>query len=97
VRELVYRLEAASDVEGAFEWYERQRSGLGNEFLEELRSAERILQASPETFRVIRRDVRRYLLRRFPYQLLYRLVGNIVVVIGCFHVRRSPRSMAGRR
>jgi hypothetical protein len=30
---LVYRREAVGDVQAAFDWYERQRTGLGAEFL----------------------------------------------------------------
>ncbi len=91
MKNLIYRPEAAADVESAFAWYERQRTGLGDEFLDELRSAERVVRASPEAFRVIRKDTRRYLFHRFPYQLLYRVVDDKVVVVACFHARRSPR------
>ena len=70
--------------------------GLGNEFLAALRSAERAVQASLLAYRVVRRDTRRFMLRRFPYQLLYRVVDDIIVVVACFHGRRSPQRWKSR-
>jgi hypothetical protein len=40
VKVLVYRPEAAADVEEAYSWYERHRAGLGAEFLVALQAGE---------------------------------------------------------
>lgn len=64
---IIYRPEAVSDVQTAFDWYERQRQGLGDEFLEELRESEAVIQGSPTAFRIVHRSTHRYLVRRFPY------------------------------
>lgn len=84
MKRLVYRPEAAADVRAAFEWYERQREGLGDEFLAALATAEDIVRANPLSYRVIRRDARRVMLRRFPYQLIYRVVAEVIMVVACF-------------
>lgn len=65
-----YRLEATPgadlDVEAAFEWYEAEESGLGAEFLDELRMVyERILDR-PLVYQDLRSGIRRALTRRFP-------------------------------
>jgi plasmid stabilization system protein ParE len=97
VTRLIYRPEAATDVRAAFEWYEQQREGLGEEFLAELARAEHKAASTPLSFRVVRRDTRRIMLRRFPYQLFYRVVADVVVVVACFHGRRSPKRLERRR
>lgn len=97
MKRLVYRPDAATDIEEAFRWYEGQRAGLGAEFLLALTQAEAAVLASPLAFGVLRRDARRYLMRRFPYQLLYRVLGDDIVVVACFHARRSPRALTRRR
>jgi plasmid stabilization system protein ParE len=96
VNRLVYRPEAAADVRAAFDWYEQQREGLGGEFLAELAKAEHAVQANPLAFRILRRDARRIMLRRFPYQLFYRVVADVVVVVACLHGRRSPKRLEKR-
>jgi len=72
------------------------RPGLGDEFLEELQKAENTLRGSAIAFRVVHRRTRRYIMHRFPYQVLYRVMDEVVVIVGCFHVRRSPRLVRKR-
>jgi len=97
VKEVIYRPEAVADVEEACAWYERQRVGLGAEFLASLEAAEDAVRATPLAYQLHRRDTRRYRLRRFPYQLFYRVLGEDIVIVACFHVRRSPHRLRTRR
>ena len=96
MKRLVYRPEAVVDIRAAFDWYERQRNGLGEEFLAALAQAEDVVRRNPLSFRIIRRDARRVMLRRFPYQLVYRVVADVIVVVACFHGRRSPKRLQKR-
>jgi plasmid stabilization system protein ParE len=97
VKAIIYRPEAAADVEEACAWYEGQRVGLAGEFLASLQAAEDAVRATPLAYQIHRRDTRRYRLRRFPYQLFYRVLGEHIVIVACFHVRRSPRRLRTRR
>ncbi len=92
----ILRPAAAADVEEAWRWYEAQREGLGDEFLEVVQVALESIRAQPESAPVVQRDVRRQLLRRFPYGLFYRLIQGQVVVVACFHAKRSPRLWRSR-
>ncbi len=49
-----YRLseDAESDVFDSYLWYEKQREGLGGEFLEPLDAAEQAISGSPTTYRI---------------------------------------------
>ena len=88
---VIIRPAAAAEIDEAYLWYESQRTGLGEEFLAEVnRELERIGEM-PELYAVLRRDTRRAMLSRFLYSLLYRLVGEEVIVVACFHGKRDPR------
>jgi toxin ParE1/3/4 len=77
--------------------YEEERSGLGDEFLVEAgRTVEAVLNL-PEAYPTLHRDTRRALIRRFPYGLLYRTVGDTIVFVGCFHTSRDPLSWKERK
>jgi hypothetical protein len=76
VKAVIYRPEAAADVEEACAWYERQRVGLAAEFLASLQAGEDAVRATLLAYQLHRRDTRRYRLRRFPYQLFYRILGT---------------------
>jgi toxin ParE1/3/4 len=66
---LFVRPEAERDLESARDWYDRQRAGLGNEFLDEVAAALRGLEHEPDQARLYHRNFRRVLLRRFPYKV----------------------------
>lgn len=51
----------------------------------------------PDSFPLIHRDVRRGLLRRFPYALYYRRQDEgSIEVLACLHTRRSPHILRSR-
>lgn len=89
--ELIVRPAAAADVDEAFLWYEGQRPGLGNEFLEAAQAVITAISERPHLYAVIHRNTRRALVRRFPYSIYYRIYDDVVVIVACMHGRRSPR------
>jgi plasmid stabilization system protein ParE len=93
---VLLRPAAAADVEEAFHWYERQRAGLGNEFLAAVQSALDDIVAHPTQYPVIHRDTRRALIHRFPYGIFYRVHGDAVIVVACMHGRRAPERWGSR-
>jgi toxin ParE1/3/4 len=88
---LVTQPRAARDVEVIFDWYDDERPGLGREFLEELRATISRVLAGPYRYQVLRSDIRRALVRRFPYAVFFAVEGNSIVVIRVLHTSRSPR------
>lgn len=44
--------EAEHDMLEAYVWYEKQKSGLGEEFLESLDKARQLILQNPETYRI---------------------------------------------
>lgn len=55
-----------------------------------MRAALTAIEESPERYPVARGEVRRRLLDRFPYSILYLVEVREIVVIACFHGRRDP-------
>lgn len=80
------RPQAAFETNAAFQWYERQREGLGHEFLRALDAALAALAREPLLSREIRPGVRRALLRRFPYGVFLTLCEPLA--IDACHVTR---------
>jgi len=76
------------DVEAAFAWYENKRLGLGQEFLAELRAAYDRLAEGPYRYPVLRGEIRRALLKRFPYGVYFAVQGEVVVAV--LHAGRDP-------
>ena len=89
--------EAESDIENTFRWYEEQRVGLGHEFLLALEASLQHVRRYPYSKPKIHHELRRTLLRRFPYGVFYLLAERALVVVACFHCRRDPRWMLAQR
>ena len=86
----VLKPEAAEELLAAYEEYERHRDGLGGEFLGCVDAAIESACRDPEAYPIVHREVRRVLVRRFPYGVFYRLREQTTVVLAVFHARREP-------
>ena len=93
---MIIRPEAEADLATARSWYERQRAGLGAEFLLCMEEVVERIDRTPEMYRMVYHDVRRALTRRFPYAVYYRIAGQAVVILGILHMRRDPHEWQSR-
>jgi toxin ParE1/3/4 len=96
VKSAVLTPAAEADVEEAFDWYEAQRPGLGFAFRHAVDVAMAAAESNPEAYAILHRETRRILLPKFPYALYYRVVEENVVVVGCIHAKRHPRTWRSR-
>jgi len=81
---------AACDIEEAARFYEGKRGGLGAAFRRAVAAALKRIAGAPEMFPVIRSGIRRCLVRRFPYAVLFHFDGKIVDVLVVAHLQRQP-------
>jgi plasmid stabilization system protein ParE len=88
---------AEVDVKDAAHWYETQVRGLGEYFLLAVDHAVAEIEENPLQFPPVHGETRRTLLRRFPYALYFRVESTRIVVVGCFHGHRSPKSWQSRK
>jgi toxin ParE1/3/4 len=95
-RMIVIRPEAERDMREAFSWYEQQMLGLGANFLLHVDAQLRSLQRNPIQYPVVHREVRRCLVRRFPYGIFYMVEDKRIVVLAVFHAKRDPKSWQTR-
>ena len=88
---VVYRSKVGRDLANAFDYYERQAEGLGEQFLAIINSTFDAIESYPEMFASVHRDVRRALVARFPYAVFYRVEVRRIVVLTVLHTARDPR------
>ena len=87
---------AERELNDAAHYYELERPGLGAAFLREIEhSCTRIIE-QPDAAPVALRAVRRRLLRRFPYALLYSVKGDAVRILAVMNLRRRPAYWTSR-
>ena len=89
-RRLQVRRRARRDVEAAAEWYERERPGLGDEFIDELDSLLARVVKAPAQFPIVMEETRRALVRRFPFAVYFVADDERVIVLAIVHLHRHP-------
>ena len=93
---LIVRPEAEDDLSEAYNWYEAQRFGLGEEFLLRVESAFESLRHDPHMYTCIYKEMRRKLIRRFPFSIFYLVNKNTISVLAVMHAKRHPKSWKKR-
>jgi hypothetical protein len=92
---LRYHPQAQAEHRIAAALYEAHRPGLGDGFESETARAEKLIQATAQTWPLwpgldLEVPVHRYLLKRFPYALPYLVHNQDVVVLAVAHTSREP-------
>jgi plasmid stabilization system protein ParE len=88
---LVVRPEAQVDLLEARDWYNRQRAGLGVEFIHAVEELFEQIRTNPEFYAQTLKHVRRGKVRRFPYLVYYRALDDRTEVLAVLHGSRDPR------
>jgi toxin ParE1/3/4 len=95
-------VEAEAEAEAAALWYENRKEGLGFDFLDALAHGLESVEQHPQSFARTEslqgtREVRRYLLARFPFAIVYEVRADEILVLAIAHARRRPGYWKRRR
>ncbi len=95
---LVVRPEVDVDLLEAEAWYEGRQAGLGRVFLQAVRAAMAHLAEDALLYRIRNRrmKVRWVYPRRFPYRIIFRVIGDTVIIYAVLHAARRGRNWQER-
>jgi len=84
---------ARLDIVESTAWYEKRRTGLGNEFYQEVSNMIDSLADSPRIFQIQYADVRRALTKKFSFGVFYIIEEEAkrVFVVAVLHTSRNPQ------
>jgi plasmid stabilization system protein ParE len=94
----VYRLltQAKEDLQAGVAYYDSEFPSLGYEFALEVRRLCRLIAESLTAGFEVKPHIRRRILRRFPYSILYTVEDDTVVIIAIAHQGRRPEYWSRR-
>ena len=81
---------AKDEFESAKEFYELEISGLGKKFQQEIKQALLRIQQFPHACPFERDEVRRYILLKFPFKILFSIQNDSIIVLAFAHQHRHP-------
>jgi toxin ParE1/3/4 len=81
---------AEMEMLDAARFYELQAPGLGIDFIDTIELAVLDIEQNPELWPVIDNRIRRRLVHRFPFCLLYRIDPEEILLLAIMHLHRHP-------
>ena len=87
---VIFTQAARAELIDAQDWYEGEVSGLGRRFRAAIDVLIARMSKNPQQFPLVFENVRRALLRRFPYSLFFVIEDETLLVIACYHASRDP-------
>lgn len=85
-----YLDEALAEAEAAARWYAERSAAASVGFSEEIDEAESAIVQFPEGWPHFAHGTRRYLLRRYPFSVIYRLESDRILILAVAHGHRRP-------
>ena len=89
--------EAVAEARAAYRWYAERNPLAANVFMASLDHAVSEINDNPQRWPPHLHGTRKYLLRRFPYGIIYRVTDVAIQVVAVAHGRRRPGYWRTRR
>ncbi|MEK6777599.1 MAG: type II toxin-antitoxin system RelE/ParE family toxin [bacterium] len=81
---------ARREYDEAKEFHEIEQPGLGTQFEKQIRHSLLRIQQYPQAWPLERKEIRRYIVHKFPYKILYSIQDETIVVLAFAHLHRQP-------
>ena len=88
--------KADKDIDDAYEHYEEISEELAEDFLDKNDELLERIRETPEQFPKVYKTVRKGLVKRFPYMVLFVMQPVENVIIGVFHQSSNPKKWKNR-
>ncbi|MCJ8273485.1 MAG: type II toxin-antitoxin system RelE/ParE family toxin [Psychrosphaera sp.] len=86
----LFHPQAEFEFNESIDRYEAIETGLGHDFATEVYEAIQRAVALPQAWMKIDDDIRRSLVKRFPYGVLYSIEDNAIYIVAVMHFHRHP-------
>jgi toxin ParE1/3/4 len=88
--------EALEEYLGAVSYYAEISPRLAESFINSFESGIEEIGVYPEAWQTVEEDVRRFLIKRFPFGIYYCIEGDRIMVYAVMHMSRDPNYWKSR-
>ncbi len=95
---IMLSLEAESDIDESYLWYELRKKGLGINFINAISNAFHAINNNPDSWPMSDYGLKKFVIRKFPFVIyyLYYKEAKEIKVIAILHSSRNPNSLIKR-
>jgi len=82
--------EAIEDFDNSYNFYYEDSFKVAETFFKQIDICFDAIKQNPTSFPIVHKDVRKYVVKKFPFLIYYRIANSVVQVIAIFHSSRNP-------
>jgi plasmid stabilization system protein ParE len=91
-----FQPEAEVELAEARLWYSLQRESLDVALMKRVDETLSAIVATPEAYPIVYRNLRRAVIRQFPFAIFYEITPSEILVFAVYHSRRDPERLTSR-
>jgi len=88
--------QAILELDKTVDYYEEIQSGLGFKFMNEIQTGINTITNYPHSWQKMSESTRRYIIRQFPFGIIYMFYSNKIYIIAIMHLSRKPEYWSSR-
>jgi toxin ParE1/3/4 len=96
MKQIHFHPDAESEMIASADFYETAQRGLGKRFLTSVKDALNRIAIDPLLYPAVDRDVKRCLIKTFPFGVLFRNQPDTIVIVAVMHLYRDPNYWKNR-
>lgn len=82
--------EAEVDFDKSYEFYFEDSPKVADTFFKQMNIGFENIKQNPKSFPIAHKSVRKYVVKKFPFVIYYRIVDTIIQIVAIFHTSRNP-------
>ena len=90
MKEIRFLEPAKIELDEAVDYFNFQKPGLGQEFKDEIYEGLKRIKSFPEISPKISKNVRKHVISRFPYLILYQVEATEIPIVAIANTHRRP-------
>jgi len=88
--------QAILELDKTVDYYEEIQSGLGFKFMNEIQIGINTITNYPHSWQKMSESTRRYIIRKFPFGIIYMFYSDRIYIIAIMHLSRKPEYWSSR-
>lgn len=82
---------AEEDLDAIHEWYQQCDENVFKRFDKAISEKLTSILSNPHQNPIIHRDIRRAVMKKFPYSIFYQIIEDRIIILSVLHHKRNPR------
>lgn len=90
MKSIIFLPDTIKEIEDSVFYYSNKENGLEKLFLDEIETAINKIKMNPERYPKIEQNIRKYIINKFPFNIIFAVYETKIVIVAIAHQKRNP-------